>query len=411
MRECVVVEGVRTPTGKSGWKGMAKGGQFANISAQDLLASAVEGLVEKVKQKCEKFKEEEIEDVAVACLSQIGEQGGNLGRIVALAAGLGKSVPGWTIDRQAPGGLQAINAQAQAIISGCGDIMIAAGVEHMSHYPMGSTVPGVEGAIFPMIVSERSQRSSAMSMPMGHAAEMVAEKYNLKREELDKFGLRSHQKAVKTMRDLKSYKKRVVPVTVLKGDKKEIIGEVDETPRPGALDNPEEAYEKMKTLKPSFNVEGMVTAGNSSGIADGAAAVMLMSGEKAKELGIKPLARIVSMAVAASDPHIMLLGPIPAMNKAFNRAGLQMKDIDVFEPNEAFASPVLAFCKEYGIAFDDERINPTGGAIALGHPIGASGVIYFLEMVHYLAENNLKYGIQTLSGGSGVGIATIVSRE
>ncbi|MCL0038029.1 hypothetical protein M1N10_03320 [Thermodesulfovibrionales bacterium] len=127
-----------------------------------------------------------------------------------------------------------------------------------------------------------------------------------------------------------------------------------------------------------------------------------------KKLGIKPLARIVSMAVAASDPHIMLLGPMPAMNKAFKRAGLEMKDMDVFEPNEAFASPVLAFCKEYGIAFDDERINPTGGAIAIGHPIGASGVIYFLEMVHYLAENNLKYGIQTLCGGGGVGIATIV---
>ena len=408
MRECVVVEGVRIPTGKSGWKGMAKGGMFANISAQDLLASAVEGLVEKVKQKCEKFREEEIEDVAVACLSQIGEQGGNLGRIVALAAGLSENVPGWTIDRYCNGGLQAINAQAQAIISGCGDVMIAAGVEHMSRYPIGSTVSGMEGVAYPVIDSERSQRRPAMSLTMGHAAELVAEKYNLKREELDKFGLRSHQRAVKAMRDVENYKKRVVPVTVLKGDRKEIIGAIDETPRPGAMDNPEEAYEKMKTLEPRFKVGGVITAGNSSGIVDGAAAVMLMSGDMAKKLGIKPLARIVSMAVAASDPHIMLLGPMPAMNKAFKRAGLEMKDMDVFEPNEAFASPVLAFCKEYGIAFDDERINPTGGAIAIGHPIGASGVIYFLEMVHYLAENNLKYGIQTLCGGGGVGIATIV---
>jgi acetyl-CoA acetyltransferase family protein len=411
MRECVVIEGVRTPTGKSGWKGMAKKGQFANISAHDLLASAVEGLIEKVKQKCEKFKEEEIEDISVACLSQIGEQGGNLGRIIALAAGLPQCVPGWTIDRYCNGGLQSVNAQAQAIISGCGDIMIAAGVEHMSHYPMASTVFGMEGVSYPVIDSERSKKRPAISLTMGLAAEMVAEKYDLKREELDKFGLWSHQKAVKAMRDVKNYKKRVVPVTVLAGDKKEIIGEVDETPRPGALDNPEETYEKMKTLEPIFKIDGVVTAGNASGIADGAAAVMLTSAEKAKELGITPLARIVSMAVAASDPHIMLLGPLPAMEKAFRRAGnLKMKDMDIFEPNEAFASPVLAFCKEYGIAFDDERINPTGGAIAIGHPMGASGVIYFLEMVHYLAENNLKYGIQTLSGGSGVGIATIIGR-
>jgi acetyl-CoA acetyltransferase family protein len=387
---------------------MSKEGQFANVSAQDLLASAVEGLMEKVKEKCKKFKEEEIEDVAVACLSQIGEQGGNLGRIVALSAGLPIGVPGWTIDRYCNGGLQSINAQAQAIIFGCGDIMIAAGVEHMSHYPMASTVFGMEGIVFPTIDSERSMRRPAMSLTMGLAAELVAEKYDLKREELDKFGLWSHQKAVKAMRDVKSYKKRVVPVTVLKGDKKEIVGELDETPRAGALDNPEETYEKMKTLEARFKTDGVVTPGNTSGIADGAAAVMLMSKDKAKELGIKPLAKIVSMAVAASDPHIMLLGPLPAMEKAFKRAGLTMKDMDVFEPNEAFASPVLAFCKEYKIAFDDERINPTGGAIAIGHPIGASGVIYFTEMVHYLAENNLKYGIQTLCGGGGVGIATIV---
>lgn len=410
MRECVVVEAVRTPTGKSGWKGMDKKGQFADVSAQDLLASAVEGLIEKVKQKCEKFNEEEIEDLSVGCLSQIGEQGGNIGRIIALAAGLPISVSGWTIDRYCNAGLQAINAQAQAIISGCGDIMIASGVEHMSRYPMASTVFGMEGVKYPMIESERVRKRPAMQSTMGYAAELVAEKYNLKREDLDKFGLWSHQKAVKAIRDEKTYRKRVVPVSVMKKDgTKEIVGNwFDETPRAEALDNPEKAYEKMKTLEPRFKIGGVVTAGNASGIVDGAAAVMLMSADKAKELGIKPLAKIVSMAVAANDPYVMLLGPIPAMHKAFKRAGLTMKDMDVFEPNEAFASPVLAFCEEFKIPYDDPRINPTGGAIAIGHPIGASGVIYFTEMVHYIAENNLRYGIQTLCGGGGIGIATIV---
>lgn len=408
MKECVVVEAVRTPTGRSGWKGAEKKGQFANISAQDLLASAVEGLVEKVKQKCGKFKEEEIEDLAVGCLSQVGEQGGNLGRIIALAAGLPESVPGWTIDRYCNAGLQAINAQAQAIMSGCGDIMIASGVEHMSHYPMACTIFGMEGVSFNMVTSQRVQKRPAMQSTMGYAAELVAEKYNLQREDLDKFGLWSHKKAVQELRNVENYKKRVVPVTVLKGDKKEIIGEFDETPRADAVDNPEKVYEKMKSLEARFKIGGVVTAGNASGIVDGAAAVMLMSADKAKELGIKPYAKIVSMAVAANDPYVMLLGPLPAMDKAFKRAGITMKDIDVFEPNEAFATPVLAFCKEYDMAFDDKRINPTGGAIALGHPIGASGVMYFAEMVHYIVKNNLRYGIQTLCGGGGIGIATIV---
>ncbi len=408
MKECVVVEAVRTPTGRSGWKGAEKKGQFASISAQDILASAVEGLIEKVKQKCGKFKEEEIEDLAVGCLSQIGEQGGNLGRIIALAAGLPESVPGWTIDRYCNAGLQAINAQAQAIMSGCGDIMIASGVEHMSHYPMACTIFGMEGVSFNIVTSQRTQKRPAMSSTMGYAAELVAEKYNLQREDLDRFGLWSHKKAVEELRNVENYKKRVVPVTVLKNDKKEIIGEFDETPRADAADNPEKMYEKMKSLEARFKIGGVVTAGNASGIVDGAAAVMLMSADKARELGIKPLAKIVSMAVAANDPYVMLLGPLPAMDKAFKRAGITMKDIDVFEPNEAFATPVLAFCKEYNIAFDDERINPTGGAIAIGHPIGASGVMYFAEMVHYIAKNSLRYGIQTLCGGGGIGIATIV---
>jgi acetyl-CoA acyltransferase len=410
IKECVVVEAVRTPTGKSGWKGMEKKGQFAEVSAHDLIASAVEGLVSRVKEKCSAFDPKEIEDCAIGCLSQIGEQTGNLGRITTLISQLPIEVAGWTIDRYCNAGLQAINAQAQAIISGCGDIMIAGGVEHMSHYPMGSPFFAAQKAGYPVIRSERSKIFEKVMIPMGVAAEMVAERYDLSREDMDKFGLWSHQKAVRSMREEEWYKKRVVPVTMKtkEGIKK---WEKDEPPRTEALDNPEVALQKMAKLPPRFKPKGKVTAGNSSGIVDGAAAVMLMSREKADELGIKPLAKIVSMAVAGSEPLIMLLGPIPAMKKALSRAKLTMEDMDVFEPNEAFASPVLAFCKEFGIEFDDKRINPTGGAIALGHPIGASGVIYFTEMVHWMVRNNLKYGIQTLCGGGGVGIATVVERE
>lgn len=411
MNECVVVDAVRAPTGKSGWKGMEKKGQYAEVSAHDLISSVVEALVERVKQKSEKFDPIEIEDIAVGCLSQIGEQAGNLGRIVALAAGLPEEVAGWTIDRYCNAGLQAINSQAQAIISGSGEIMIAAGVEHMTHYPMGSSFQAAEKAGYPIFVSERAKKRPAFIVPMGFAAELIAEKYDLSKEDMDKFGIWSHQKAVREMRNEEEYKKRVVPVVVKKEGEQDQIFDKDETPRAQALDDPEAAYEAVKKLAPRFKENGKVTPANSSGIVDGAAAVMLMSRKKAEQLGLKPMAKIVSMAVAGSDPYIMLLGPIPAMKKAFSRAGLSMEDMNVFEPNEAFVAPVLAFCKEFGMSFDDSRINPSGGAVALGHPIGASGVMYFTEMVHWLVRNNLRYGIQTLCGGGGIGIATIVEHE
>jgi len=411
MRECVVVEAVRTPTGKSGWKGMEKAGQFANVSAQDLIGAAIETLVKNVREKCSAFDPKEIEDVAIGCAAQIGEQAGNLGRLSALIAGLPHEVAGWTIDRYCNAGLQAINSQAQAIMCGCGDIMIAGGVEQMSHYPMGTSVSAIQKAGYPVMFSKKLMKIGAF-LTMGMAAEKVAEKYNLSREESDRFGLWSHQKAVRAMRNDAEYRKKIAPVVIegKKGEPPKVIDR-DEPPRAEALDNPDGAYEKIKKLEPRFKkVVGTVTPGNSSAIVDGAAACMLMSREKADKLGIKPMARIVSMAVAGSDPVIMLLGPIPAMKKAFARSKLTMKDMDVFEPNEAFASPVLAFCKEFNVAYDDPRINPTGGAIALGHPIGASGVMYFAEMVHWLNNRGLRYGIETLCGGGGVGIATIVER-
>jgi len=409
LKEAVVVEAVRTPTGRSGWKGMEKKGAFCDVSAHHLIATAVEELVERVKAKCPHFNPAEIEDLAVGCLSQIGEQSGNLGRLAALAAGLPDEVAGWSIDRYCNAGLQAINAQAQAIMCGCGDIMIAAGVEHMSHYPMGSTIEAALKAGYPMSFHPNLQKRGAFGA-MGVAAEMVAERYNLSQEDMDKFGLWSQQKAVKAIRDEEWYKKRTVPVRV-EQEGKTIVVDKDEPPRANALDDPEAAYQKMKELESRFKEGGKVTAGNSSGIVDGAAATLLMSKQKAKELGLEPMATIRSMAVSGSEPVIMLLGPIPAMKKALARAGITFNDIDVWEPNEAFAAPVLAFCQEFGLVYDDPRINPTGGAIAIGHPIGCSGVLYFTEMVHWMVHHNLRWGLQAICGGGGVGIATIVERE
>ena len=409
LREAVVVEAVRTPTGRSGWKGMEKKGAFSDVSAQDLIAIALAELVKRVKEKSPRFDPREIEDVACGCLSQIGEQGGNIGRMGVLAAELPDEVAGWSLNRYCNAGLQAINSQAQSIMTGCGDIMIACGVESMSHYPMMSDIQAAQQAGYPMHFNRNVMKRGLIMM--GVSAEMVAERYNLSREDMDRLGLWSQQKAVKAIRDEEWYKKRIVPVTVEVKDQPTRIVDKDEPPRAIALDDSEAAWEGMSKLEPRFKEGGSVTAGNSSGIVDGAAATMLMSKEKAKELGLEPMVTIRSMAVAGSDPVIMLLGPIPAMKRALSRAGITMDDVDVFEPNEAFASPVLAFCKDFGMAYDDPRINPTGGAIAIGHPIGCSGVLYFTEMVHWMVRHNLRWGLQTLCGGGGVGIATVVERE
>lgn len=418
LRECVVIDGVRTPIGKSGWKGMEKGGMFANTSAQDLAGAAMSHLIKKVQKKCGAFNPAEIEDCAMGCLSQIGEQAGNLGRLIPLLVDLPEEIAGWTVDRYCNAGLQAINAQAHAIMVGSGDIMIAGGVEHMSHYPMGSARLTTQGK-YPFMKNRMFKMKKSFIM-MGQSAELVAQKYGLTREDLDNFGAWSHQKAVTAMRDKEWYKQRIAPVETLvkrvneTGEKvkETIIRDTDETPRTIYLDNPEVAREKLQKLKPRFNYGNNVcTAGNSSQIVDGAAAVLLMSREKADELGLKPMASIVSTAVAGSEPIIMLLGPIPAQQKALKRAGKTMDDMQIIEPNEAFASPCLAFAKEFNYAFQDPRVNPTGGAIAIGHPIGASGVIYFIEMVWEMVRQNMKWGIQTLCGGGGVGIATVVKRD
>ncbi|MFX1521199.1 MAG: thiolase family protein [Promethearchaeota archaeon] len=431
LKECVVIDAVRTPVGKSGRAQMKKlGGAFRECSAQDLLVTVLRAVVDRTKERCPDFDPKEIEDCQVGCLSQLGEQGGNIARIGILLAGLPDEIAGATVNRYCNAGLQAVNTLANAIKVGDGDIAIAAGVESMTHYAMGSDMQITQRIPnYPMIMSPGWANEPMRSIvPQGVSSEMISDKYGFTREELDRFGVWSHQKATKAMRNEEEYFKRVVPVTYqrryIDENMKPIMDETtgkqkveevtitkDQTVREIYLDDPEKGWEMVSSLKPVFRPEnkgGKTTAGNSSQIVDGAAATLLMSREKADELGLKPMARILSTAVAGGEPIIMLLAPIPAMRKALNRADLTIDDMDVIEPNEAFASPCLAFAKDFGYEFDDLRVNPTGGAIAIGHPIGASGVIYFTEMVHYMKNYNKKYGVQLMCGGFGVGIASVV---
>lgn len=428
LKECVVIDAVRTPIGKSGRAQMKKlGGAFREISAQDLLVTVLKSVVERTQAKSADFDPKEIEDCQVGCLSQLGEQGGNIARIALMLAGLPQEIAGATVNRYCNSGLQAVNTAANAIRVGDGDICIAAGVESMTHYAMGSDMQIIRQVPnYPVMLSSGFGKLGLV--PQGVSSEMINDRYGFKREELDRFGMWSHQKATKAMRNEEEYFKRVVPVTYdkrhtdenmkpIKDEKtgKQIVEEVtitkDQTVRSVYLDDPDKGWGMISSLKPVFRTPekgGMTTAGNSSQIVDGASATLLMSREKADELGLKPMARILSTAVAGGEPIIMLLAPIPAMKKALQRADLTVDDMDVIEPNEAFASPCLAFSKDFDYEFDDPRVNPTGGAIAIGHPIGASGVIYFGEMVHYLKNYNKKYGVQLMCGGFGVGIATIV---
>lgn len=419
LRDVVVVDAVRSPTGKSGWKAWKKKGALYYSTAQEMTKQIIEELVRRVMKKSSEFDPNEIDDLAWGCSGQMGEQAGNLGRIGIIIADkelLPDSIAGWTIDRYCNAGLQAINSQAMAIACGSGDIKIAGGIEFLSKYPMGCSMQ----ATFKDGRKHKMHKTfMKRSISMGMAAEKIAAKWDLAREDLDEFSAWSHQKAVKAMRDEEWYKKRICPIRVQKYDRetdKKIRGEYeivdkDEPPRAVYLDNPDKAMEFMKKLKPRFKADGRIHAGNSSAIVDGTAAVMIMSQKKADELGLKPMARFVSTGVAGDDPLYMLEGPIPAQEKALARAKLGMEHMDIIEPNEAFSSPVMAFAKHFEYEFLDPRVNPTGGGISIGHPIGGSGAVYFTEMVWEMVKQNHKLGMQTLCGGGGVGIATVMERD
>jgi len=405
LKEVVVVDAVRSAIGKSGWKGMEKGGQLCQASAQDLMANTLRGLLDRVHSRCPKFNESEIENVVIGCMSQIGEQGSNIGRIASLLAGIPKEAAGCTVNQYCNSGLKAINIAAHEIMVGEGDIIICGGVEIMSHYGMMSDIQVAMKANYPVRLSSRLM-ASGMTMPQGACAEMISANQGHTREDLERFGMWSMQKAVEA--DQKGwFADHVVPFEFTwEGVIRKV--ERDEVLRPKAVTDPEAYLQNLMALPTPFTDNGLVSAGSSSQIVDAAAAVLLMSGAKAEALGLEPLCRIVACAVAGGEPVPMLLAPIPAVRKALERAGKTIDDMDIIEPNEAFASPLLQFADELGYDRLDPRINPTGGAIALGHPIGASGVIYFGELIHHLRRAGGKVGVQMLCGGGGVGIATVV---
>jgi len=407
MKEVVVVDAVRSPIGKSGRKGMEKGGQLCQASAQELLAGVMRGLLDRVHEKSPKFDEHDIEDVIVGVLSQIGEQGGNIARIASLMAGIPNVAAAYTINQYCNAGLRAINSAAHQMMIGDGDICLCAGVEIMSHYGMGSDMEVAFKANYPVRMSSKLMESG-MGVPQGLCAEMISEENGHTRELLDRAGAISMKKAVEAQRQ-GLYADHIIPFEFTWDNKKYAV-ETDETLRPKAADDFDGFMADLATLKPPFKPDGMVTAGNSSQIVDGAAATLLMTADKAEKLELEPLVRIIGTASCGGEPVPMLLAPIPASQKALKRAGKTIDDMDVIEPNEAFMSPLIEFAKELGYEHDDPRVNPTGGAVALGHPIGASGVVYFGEMVHHLKRTNGRCGLQMLCGGGGVGIAAVVER-
>jgi len=405
LKEVVVVDAVRSPIGKSGWKGMEKGGQLCQASAQDLMANTMRGLLERVHSRSPKFNEAEIENVIIGCLSQIGEQGANIARIASLLAGIPKEAAGCTVNQYCNSGLKAINIAAHEIMVGEGDIMICGGVELMSHYGMISDLQVAMKANYPVRLSPRLS-ATGMTMPQGLCAEMISADQGHTREDLERFGMWSMQKAVEAERK-GWYADHIVPFEFNWENVTRRI-EKDEILRAKAMEDPEGYLKDLLVLPTPFKEKGLVSPGSSSQIVDAAAAVMLMSGSKAEALKLEPICRIKACAVAGGAPVPMLLAPIPAVRKALERAGKIIDEMDIIEPNEAFASPLLQFADELGYERFDPRVNPTGGAIALGHPIGASGALYFGEMVHHLKRTGGKYGVQMLCGGGGVGIATVV---
>ncbi|HYN36450.1 MAG TPA: thiolase family protein [Actinomycetota bacterium] len=386
-REAVIVEAVRTPTAK-------RNGKLKDWHPVDLLAEVLNETVARTK-----LEADQVDDVICGCVSQIGEQSLNIGRNAWLAAGLPESVPATTIDRQCGSSQQAIHFAAQGVISGAYDIAIGCGVENMTRVPMGTSA---QSQGFPFSERLMSRYENGL-VPQGISAELIAEQWDLSREDLDRFSARSHERAGKATAD-GLFKNEIVPIKVETEDGPELF-EHDEGIRTPNL-------EKMGSLAPAFKSDGVVTAAHSSQISDGASAVLVMTPERAKELGLRPRARFVSFALAGTDPITMLTGPIPATKKALDKSGLSITDIDFVEINEAFATVVLAWKKELGIEDDwfDERVNPRGGAIALGHPLGASGARLMTTLLNTLEQEGGRYGLQTMCEGGGLANATIIER-
>ncbi len=380
MRDAVIVEAVRTPVGK-------RNGGLSGIHPVDLSAHVLDALVDRSG-----LDPALVDDVIWGCVSQTGEQTLNIGRHAALSAGWPEHVPGTTVDRQCGSSQQAVHFAAAAVMSGQCDIVVAGGVESMSRVPMGSS----RGSQVP--VGRRFlERYEGVVPDQGSGAEMIAARWGQTRAELDAFSLGSHDKAA-TAQDEGRFDAEIAPVKTEDGS---AISADEGVRRGGTL-------EALAGLKTPFQADGVITAGNASQISDGAAALLVMTSERAAELGLRPLVRIHTAVVTGDDPVVMLTGPIPATAKVLARAGLSLEDIGAFEVNEAFAPVPLAWLVETGA--DPSRLNPNGGAIALGHPLGGSGARLMTTLVHHMVAEQIRYGLQTMCEGGGTANATILER-
>jgi acetyl-CoA acetyltransferase family protein len=389
MSEAVIVAAVRSAIGK-------KKGSLAATRADDLLAYLLRAVVERAG-----VEPKHVDDVITGCVTEIGEQGFNVSRTAALMAGFPVEVTGTTVNRQCGSSQQAFHFAAQAVLAGAQDAVIAAGVESMTRVPMGSDaamgVPGVAAAIpFSNMFNEKFA-----FVPQHSSAEMIAEKWGISRQDCERFSYESHQRAARA-REQGRFKDEIVPLKVKTAEGAEITFDADEGIRPDTT------LEKLATLKPVVKPEGVVTAGTSSQISDGAAAILVMSAEKAKQLGLQPRARVVATTVAGVDPTMMLHGVIPATQKALAKAGLKKSDIGLVEINEAFAVVPLAWSKELG--WDLANVNVNGGAVALGHPLGCSGARLMTTLLHEMEKRGVRYGLQTMCIGFGQATATIIER-
>jgi len=391
MRSAVIIDAVRTPVGR-------RNGAFKDTHPVDLASIPLQALIAR-----NDLDPELIDDVIMGNVSQIGEQAYNVGRNAALAAGFPESVPGVTIDRQCGSSQQSAHFAAQAIMAGAQDIVVAAGVENMTRVPMGVTAQNGPGLPFGARMLERYANGL---VPQGISAEMIAEKWAISREELDELALNSHRRAAQAT-DEGRFEGQIIPVEVIREDGSRELITRDEGIRWDT------SPEKLAALQPAFQADGKVTAGNSSQISDGAAAILIMGEDRAQELGLTPKARFHTFSMAGVDPVMMLTGPIPATSKALDRAGLSIDDIDLFEVNEAFASVTVAWRMEHGgsdpMALWD-RTNVNGGAIALGHPLGASGARLLTTLVWELERTGGRYGLQTMCEGGGMANGTIIER-
>ena len=381
MRETVIVEAVRTAVGK-------RNGGLSGMHAADLSAIVLNELLERAG-----VGPEIVDDVVWGCVSQVGDQSSNIGRYAVLAAGWPETIPGTTVNRACGSSQQALDFAVQAVMSGQQDVVVAGGVEVMSRVPLGSA--RASGMPYgPKVLA----RYDDFSFNQGLSAEMIAKKWGFSRTRLDEFSVQSHERAA-AAQDAGAFTDQIVPVFT-DGEADKTVVSADEGVRRGST------VEKLAGLKPAFAEDGVIHAGNSSQISDGAAALLVMTSAMAVELGLTPIVRYLAGAVTGADPVLMLTGPIPATEKVLKKAGVPLSEVGVFEVNEAFAPVPLAWLAETGA--DPEQVNPLGGAIALGHPLGASGAVLMTRMAHHMRNNGIRYGLQTMCEGGGTANATLV---